>query len=293
MCHYRKGDDLRGLWNGTYSSLKTMDGANTYTKEELISIIAILLQNYSPNMLIMQDFEPYGNDHLDHTYGSYLVMSAINRLPSPSFTIIPCRGYSFTSLPRNLTQTQHDRKLQIWQTYCMYDKLQAGAQPALIEAYMWRSYYRTFALTSTVSTVLTSVTTATIVGLQMQVVSNSLVSDLVFDSTRGLLNFTISGPSGCYGFIDATIAKTLLLGRPVVLIDGTQHSALVNEDATFWYVHVTYTHSEHHVTIGGSDSIPEFPSFPLLVVTFVLVLVILRRRANRATSQVVNSDCPI
>jgi hypothetical protein len=115
------------------------------------------------------------------------------------------------------------------------------------------------------------------VGLQMQVVSNSSVSGLVFDSTRGLLNFTVSGPTGTYGFFNATIARSLLSGQPVVLIDGVQSPASVSQDANFWYVHVTYPHSQHHVTIGGSNTVPEFPSVPLLVILVLLSTAILRR----------------
>jgi hypothetical protein len=132
--------------------------------------------------------------------------------------------------------------------------------------------------TTTVSMVVTSVTTATVDGLQMQVVSNSSVSGLVFDSTRGLLNFTVSGPTGTYGFFNATIAKSLLSGQPVVFIDGVQSLASVTQDANFWYVHVTYPHTQHHVTIGGSNTVPEFPSTPLLVILALLSIVILRRR---------------
>jgi hypothetical protein len=134
--------------------------------------------------------------------------------------------------------------------------------------------------TITVSMVVTSVTTVTVEGLQMQVVSNSSVSGLVFDSTRGLLNFTVSGPTGTYGFFNATIVKTLLSGQPVVLIDGVQSPASVTQDANFWYVHVTYMHSQHHVTIGGSNTVPEFPSTLLLMVAFVLVVVIFGRRTR-------------
>jgi len=134
---------------------------------------------------------------------------------------------------------------------------------------------------TTVSTVVTSGTTTTLAGLQMQVVSNSTVSNLIFDSARGLLNFTVSGPQGTYGFFDATVAKTLLSGQPVVLIDGVQTSATVSGDTNFWYIHVTYPHSQHHVTIGGSNTVPEFPSVSLLAIVLVLVIVIFRRRDKR------------
>ena len=146
-------------------------------------------------------------------------------------------------------------------------------------------------VTTTQSTTTASTTvTQTTGGLQMQVVSNSTVSGLIFDSTRGILNFTISGPTGTYGFFDATIAKTLLLGQPIVLIDGIEQPASVSGDSNFWYIHVTYSHSEHRITIGGSNTIPEFPPIPLLAIIFILAMIILRRRTKYLTT--FNSQSP-
>lgn len=132
--------------------------------------------------------------------------------------------------------------------------------------------------TTGTTTVVSSTTVTTIVGLEMQLISNSSVSNLFFDSTRGFLNFTVSGPSGSYGFFDATIAKILLSGQPIVLIDGVQWPASVSQDANFWYVHVTYMHSEHHVAIGGSNTIPEFPSAAAPLVLLMLIMLAIRRR---------------
>jgi hypothetical protein len=136
---------------------------------------------------------------------------------------------------------------------------------------------------STVVTVYTTVGTGATVtalarGLVMQVSSNSSVSNLIFDSSRNLLNFTVSGPAGTYGFFDAAIAKSLLLGQPVVLIDGVGHTASVTEDADFWYIHVTYPHSAHQVAIEGSNTIPEFSSIAMLTVIFVFAIIVFKRR---------------
>jgi hypothetical protein len=118
----------------------------------------------------------------------------------------------------------------------------------------------------------------------MQVVSNSSVSGLVFDSNRGILNFTVSGPSGSFGFFNVTVAKALLHGRPIVLVDGVEYSAIVTEDASFWYVYVTYSHSEHYVAVGGSETVPEFPdafSSLLLLATLMIPVSFAMRRLPR------------
>jgi hypothetical protein len=150
----------------------------------------------------------------------------------------------------------------------------------------------TLTASTTLSTVVTVYTTlgtggtvtAVVQGLVMQVSSNSSVSSLVFDSSRSLLNFTVSGPAGTYGFFDAAIAKSLLLGQPVVLIDGVEYPASVTEDGNFWYIHVTYSHSEHHVAIGGSNTIPEFPSSMVFMVTLVVAIIVFKRRTRCITS---------
>lgn len=137
----------------------------------------------------------------------------------------------------------------------------------------------TSATVVTVYVTVTYGTTATPESTVLQIVSNSSVSSLVFDSMRGLLNFTITGPSGSFGFFNATIAKTLLYGRPVLLIDGTERPAIVTEDANFWYIYATYLHSERHVTIGGSEIVPEFSQANLLLLMlFFLSFLLLSKR---------------
>ena len=132
----------------------------------------------------------------------------------------------------------------------------------------------------TVSTILTYGPTPTTMAQEepIQVVSNSSIAGFIFDPARNLVNFTVTGPGGSYGFFDATIPKALLLGQPVVLIDGVEQPASVTEDPVSWYIHVTYPHSEHQVTIGGSNPVPEFPSALVAVAVLALVPVMLRRR---------------
>ena len=135
--------------------------------------------------------------------------------------------------------------------------------------------------TAATTTVVSSTALTTIVGLEIQVVSNSTVSNLVFDSSSGFLNFTVSGPSGSHGFFDATIGKSLLSGQPIVLIDGVQSPASVSQDANFWYVRVTYVHSVHQVAIGGSNMIPEFQpaaALPILLTLVMLATLAIKRR---------------
>jgi hypothetical protein len=142
----------------------------------------------------------------------------------------------------------------------------------------------TSAAQTSVSTVATTVTSFVQLQVQdtiIQIVSNSLVSDLIFDSNRGILNFTVTGLPGTIGYFNATIKKSLLQGTPIVNFDGSQIEPTVSEDATFWYIYFTYQHSAHHVTIGGSMVIPEFRNSAFLLVTVSLTMVLFSTRRKR------------
>jgi len=42
------------------------------------------------------------------------------------------------------------------------------------------------------------------------------------------------------------------------------------DDVNFWYIHVTCPRSQHQVTIGGSNTVSEFPSTVLLAIVLML-----------------------
>jgi len=77
--------------------------------------------------------------------------------------------------------------------------------------------------TQTVTSTFTTTIATTITGaggeLKLQVTSNSTITNLAFDSSRRLINFTVSGTEGTRGFCYVLVAKELLDGRPVVLLD--------------------------------------------------------------------------
>jgi len=204
------------------------------------------------------------------TTTTYCCFTTLTSTSTSTSTFSSSPSTRTTTVTTHATQTQTSSTLTMSTSTSTYQTGTTVTQTSTIVS--------TTIVPTTVSTVVISATTATIGGLQMQVVSNSSVSGLLFDSSRGLLNFTVSGPEGSYGFFDATIAKSLLLGQPIVLIDRAERPASVSQDPSFWYIHVTYPHSEHHVTIGGSNTIPEFPAAPLLLCVLMLVMVILKRR---------------
>jgi len=125
------------------------------------------------------------------------------------------------------------------------------------------------------------------------VASNSTISALSFDSTSRELSFTVSGPSGTTGYIDATVAKTLIsdIADVKVFLDGEETTYTATDKNDSWLLHFTYTHSTHTVTIRlGSIPIPIIPpqlitplSLGLLAVALAVATVILIFKMRKGT----------
>jgi hypothetical protein len=73
------------------------------------------------------------------------------------------------------------------------------------------------------------------------------------------------------------VPKALLDGSPVVFVDNIEVSRRIAENSTHYTIGFDYPLSQHVVSIGGSNTIPEFPSPPMLVVAFIFVTAILTR----------------
>ena len=81
--------------------------------------------------------------------------------------------------------------------------------------------------------------------------SNSTLTTLMFDATKHELNFTATGPSGTFGYVNAYIPKTFVsnIADVKVYVDGNQLSYEVSSFDDSWLFHFTYAHSTHQVMI--------------------------------------------
>jgi len=108
------------------------------------------------------------------------------------------------------------------------------------------------------------------------VVSNSTISDLMFNSTSLQLSFTVAGQSGTTGFAQITIAKTLVANTSnlKVYLDEQliNHSTTSTDES--WIIYVTYTHSVHRITVALSPDVNPKPSSvgDLTIMAFVVGL---------------------
>jgi len=88
--------------------------------------------------------------------------------------------------------------------------------------------------------------------------SNSTVSQVDFESEHGLLNFTVSGQSGTFGFVNVTIAKTVLPSNSSInaYLDNSKVNFTLTESTENWFIYFTYHHSTHKVSLSFNSASP-------------------------------------
>jgi hypothetical protein len=98
-------------------------------------------------------------------------------------------------------------------------------------------------------------------GVDVQVVSNSTLSDFDFNGTAILFN--VSGANGTTGFCNVCVPTALLNGTLSVFVNGTQvqYNLLPTSNSSISYLYFTYGHSTEQVII-----VPEFPDSLVLAI---------------------------
>lgn len=92
---------------------------------------------------------------------------------------------------------------------------------------------------------------------QVQVDTNSTLSNFEFDSNANKISLTVNGPTGTQGMCNITVPKNLMpTGHTLeVYIDGKKTDYHLTEDADNYYVCFEYLHSAHIVTINFVASV--------------------------------------
>ena len=113
------------------------------------------------------------------------------------------------------------------------------------------------------------------------ILTNSTVQDFTFDPGAKQISFNVTGEPGT-GFCNVTIPRNLLNATAftdwTVTFDGnvlpqSQYNITQNDDYVFIYL--SYEHSEHAITITGTQLVPEFqPSIPSLALAMGMLLII-------------------
>ena len=115
-----------------------------------------------------------------------------------------------------------------------------------------------------------------------------------FNETERGININVTGPDGSKGFLIAELpnilTQDLWKGNYTVLLDN-KPLQFENWTSTInTYIYVTYTHSEHKLTI-----IPEYPSFLIILLTFTvgpLSCCLHSKRAQQNSKKQAHPVCP-
>jgi len=119
----------------------------------------------------------------------------------------------------------------------------------------------------------------------VDVVSNSTVSDFRFNVDQKSIDFNVTGDDGTIGFCRVAIPKSLLWVDDgwTILINSQPITDYTRfEDENYTYIYFTYSYSTQTVIIQGTHAIPEYPSAIILTMfmlaTTILVVLIRNRK---------------
>lgn len=118
----------------------------------------------------------------------------------------------------------------------------------------------------------------------VEIASNSNISEVDLDEAAKKLSFTVEGDTGTKGVTEITVHKAMLSGEMMVLIDGQAVSSTSSDvilksetqaDVTF---EINYSHSEHTVEVTGTNVVPEFPVVGAVMATAIGSMIVLASR---------------
>ena len=117
----------------------------------------------------------------------------------------------------------------------------------------------------------------------IDIISNSTISELFFNTNNKFISFNVTGENGTVGFCRVTIPKDLLwvIDGWKVLVNGQPINYTIIPDPVNTYLCFTYQHSTKQIKIQGTHAIPELPStitlLPIIIFTALLAIVTKKR----------------
>jgi hypothetical protein len=119
--------------------------------------------------------------------------------------------------------------------------------------------------------------TPSILSSPFSIISNSTITELIFNSVTKEISFTASGPSGTTGFTNVTIAKTLItdINTLKIYVDGNETTYTSTSTDYYWLVHFTYSHSTHKVVVrlNSANTDSNILSSPETVITITSIII--------------------
>lgn len=123
---------------------------------------------------------------------------------------------------------------------------------------------------------------------EIEIVTNSEISDFSLDREANRMTFVVDGQSGTAGSVLIKLGH-VLEGPYTVTIDGdVADRVIIIDDKTMnqKIVEISYLHSVHEIAITGTQVIPEFPAFAVgILLASVAAVVVLSRKFSLFASR--------
>jgi LmbE family N-acetylglucosaminyl deacetylase len=126
-------ESLQKLWTGSISTIHTIDGSSSYSKETLTSTLTSLMLSFRPDQINTQDYVgTYGDgDHSDHHTVAYVVQAAVQQYTTPH-RLTGYEAYSTSYRPANVSGADLVAKEKAFYAYVPYDRCVWGVPQILM-----------------------------------------------------------------------------------------------------------------------------------------------------------------
>ncbi len=115
---------LQKLWTGALPSLRPVDGAPAYGKQDLVATLTALMTQYRPDVIRVQDYVPgefvRGGDHSDHYASAFFARAAHQQYTTPH-QFVGYVDYRTETMPENVSGAELTAKQQAFYAYAAYD----------------------------------------------------------------------------------------------------------------------------------------------------------------------------
>ncbi|MBW4077352.1 MAG: hypothetical protein HIU84_02320 [Acidobacteria bacterium] len=122
--HPRYGaQSLLKLWRGSRKVIATVDGHDTYSRNELVDTLTAILERFRPRLIATQDYVQGfgGSDHIDHSLAAQFARLA-HRNCSFSHKFVGYLGYPVDELRPNVQGDLLKRKQEVFYAYGAFDE---------------------------------------------------------------------------------------------------------------------------------------------------------------------------
>jgi parallel beta-helix repeat protein len=278
LCNTFTGNNITNNYVGIYfhNSLGNTFTRNNITNNDVSGIYLYYESNY--NII-------FGNNITNNGYGIYLEGSLNNIIYHNNFVGNTRQVYFSGAGYANVWDDGYPSGGNYWSDYAGVDLFSGsyqnetgsdgiGDMPYTINANNTDRYPLMAPFTAFEAGVYDGI------AYNVNVVSNSTVSDFKFSVDQKSISFNVNGTDGTIGFCRITIPNVIVQelwkGNYTVLLNGEPYPFRNWTDSENTYIYINYTHSTHEIAI-----IPEYPSTIILTIFMLTTTILLILTRNR------------